>query len=52
MGGDGARGGKDTFSEAIGDHLPPLNNRSVTANIGWYVVSILHDQPSRNIDIT
>jgi hypothetical protein len=26
--------------------------RSVTANIGWYVVSILHDQPSCNIDIT
>ena len=25
---------------------------SVTANIGWYVVSILHDQPSCNIDIT
>jgi len=24
----------------------------VTANIGWYVVSILHDQPSCNIDIT
>jgi len=26
--------------------------RSVTANIGWYVVSILHDQPSCNVDIT
>ena len=26
--------------------------RSVTANIGWYVVSIFHDQPSCNIDIT
>ena len=26
--------------------------RSVTANIGWYVVPILHDQPSCNIDIT
>jgi len=25
---------------------------SVTANIGWYVVPILHDQPSCNIDIT
>ena len=25
---------------------------SVTANIGWYVVSILHDQPSCNINIT
>jgi len=25
---------------------------SVTANIGWYGVSILHDQPSCNIDIT
>jgi len=25
---------------------------SVTANIGWYVVSILHDWPSCNIDIT
>jgi hypothetical protein len=25
---------------------------SVTANIGWYVVPILHDQPSYNIDIT
>jgi len=25
---------------------------SVTANIGWYVVSILHDQPSCNVDIT
>jgi len=26
--------------------------RSVTANIGWYVVSIIHDQPSCNVDIT
>jgi len=26
--------------------------RPVTANIGWYVVPILHDQPSCNIDIT
>jgi hypothetical protein len=26
--------------------------RSVTANIGWYVVSILHDRPSWNINIT
>ncbi len=25
---------------------------SVTANIGWYVVSILHHQPSCNINIT
>ena len=25
---------------------------SVTINIGWYVVSTLHDQPSCNIDIT
>ncbi len=25
---------------------------TVTANIGWYVVPILHDQPSYNIDIT
>jgi len=25
---------------------------SVTANIGWYVISILHDQSSCNIDIT
>jgi len=24
----------------------------VTANIGWYIVSILHDWPSCNIDIT
>ena len=28
-------------------------DETVTANIGWYVVvSILHDQPSCNIDIT
>ena len=26
--------------------------RSVTANIGWYVISILHDRPPCNIDIT
>jgi hypothetical protein len=25
---------------------------SVTANIGWYVISILHDRPPCNIDIT
>ena len=27
-------------------------NRSVTANIGWYVVSILHDRQSCSFDIT
>ena len=26
--------------------------RSVTANIGWYVILILHDRPPCNIDIT
>ncbi len=26
--------------------------RSVTTNIGWYVISILHDRPPCNIDIT
>jgi hypothetical protein len=25
---------------------------AVTANIGWYVISILHDRPPCNIDIT
>ena len=29
-----------------------LGGGSVTANIGWYVVLILHDWPSCNIDIT
>ena len=33
------------------NNLSPVR-RSVRANIGWYVVSILHDQPSCNIDIT
>ena len=32
--------------------IPELVRGSVTANIGWYVVSILHDQPSCNINIT
>ena len=32
--------------------IPELVRGSVTANIGWYVVPILHDQPSCNIDIT
>ena len=31
---------------------PPIFGGSVTANIGWYVISILHDWPPCNIDIT
>ena len=35
------------------EYLGSIYAVSVTANIGWYVVvSILHDQPSCNIDIT
>ena len=33
--------------------IPPKNaGRFVTANIGWYVVSILHDRLSCSFDIT
>jgi len=34
------------------EYVELRDERSVTANIGWYVVLILHDQPSCNVDIT
>ncbi len=40
------------FHYAYGDSPYANFSGSVTANIGWYVVPILHDQPSCNIDIT
>ena len=42
----------DSRMQTVGDRWKICIWGSVTANIGWYVVPILHDQPSCNIDIT